>query len=188
MSATELQGSVAGADFGDVRGEFKVLLSGCGVYDWAQRAKIKLMGKDRVRWLNGMVTNNIRDLPPGHGVYAFVLNAQGHILGDLNAYNSGESLLLDTDRAQLEKMLSVFRKYIIMDKVEAEDISDKLVSVGIAGPRSRELLKAAGFQFPQLETLHFAEVSWQQISVTVVRGDNPLVESYELWSAPDHSK
>src|SRR5438477_10700202 len=188
MSATELQGSVGAADFGDVRGEFKVLVSGCGVYDWAQRAKIKLTGRDRVRWLNGMVTNNIRDLPPGHGVYAFVLNAQGHILGDLYAYNSGESLLVDTDRAQLEKMLSFFRKYIIMDKVEAEDISDKLVSVGIAGPRSRELLKAAGVQFPQLETLHFAEITWQQTSVTVVRGDNPLVESYELWSAPDYSK
>ncbi|HEV2717201.1 MAG TPA: glycine cleavage T C-terminal barrel domain-containing protein, partial [Terriglobales bacterium] len=95
---------------------------------------------------------------------------------------------VDTDRAQLEKMLSVFRKYIIMDKVEAEDISDKLASVGIAGPRSRELLNAAGFQFPQLETLHFAEITWQQTSVTVVRGDDPLVESYELWSAPDHSK
>ena len=43
-----------------------------------------LSGSDRVRWLNGMVTNNVRDLAPGSGVYAFLLNPQGHILGDLS--------------------------------------------------------------------------------------------------------
>ncbi len=82
----------------DVRGEFQALISGCGVYDLSARAKISLTGGDRVRWLNGMVTNNVRDLAPGHGVYAFLLNPQGHILGDLYAYNRGESLLVDTDQ------------------------------------------------------------------------------------------
>ena len=74
-----------------------------------------------MRWLNGMVTNNIRDLKPGRGVYAFLLNPQGHILGDLNAYNRGESLLVDTDQSQVEKILAVFDKYIIMDDVEVDE-------------------------------------------------------------------
>jgi folate-binding protein YgfZ len=121
-------------------------------------------------------------------VYAFLLNAQGHILGDLYAYNRGESLLVETDRAQLEKVLSVFRKYIIMDQVEIEDISEKLISIGIAGPRSGEVLKSAGFQFPQLEAFQFTDITWQQISVTLVRHDHSLVESYELWSAPGDTK
>ncbi len=73
-----------------------------------------------------MVTNNIRDLEPGHGVYAFLLNPQGHILGDLYAYNRGESLLVDTDQAQVEKILAVFDKYIIMDDVEVANVSDQL--------------------------------------------------------------
>ena len=106
------------ADFGDVRAEFQALVAAAGVYELSARAKVSLTGSDRVRWLNGMVTNNIRDLAPGHGVYAFLLNPQGHILGDLYAYNRGESLLVDTDRSQLEKILAVFDKYIIMDDVE----------------------------------------------------------------------
>ena len=77
--------------------------TGCGVYDLGFRAKISLTGGDRVRWLNGMVTNNIRDLADGHGVYAFLLNPQGHILGDLYAYNRGESIMVDTDRSQVGK-------------------------------------------------------------------------------------
>src|SRR5271157_1337458 len=87
-------------DFGDPRAEFQALLSGCGLYDLNWRAKIAVTGGDRVRWLNGMVTNNVRDLAPGHGVYSFLLSAQGRIQGDLVAYNRGDYLLATTDREQ----------------------------------------------------------------------------------------
>src|SRR5580700_5515723 len=126
------------ADSGDVRSEFRALLSGCGVYGLGEQAKITVIGSDRVRWLNGMVTNNVRDLAPGSGVYAFLLNPQGHILADLYTYNRGESLLVDTDQTQVEKVLAVFDKYIIMDDVEVANISDQLTAVGIAGPNASE--------------------------------------------------
>jgi folate-binding protein YgfZ len=173
---------------GDVRAEFQALVSGSGVYDLSLRAKISLTGGDRVRWLNGMVTNNVRDLEPGRGVYAFLLNPQGHILGDLYAYNREESLLVDTDQSQVEKILAVFDKYIIMDDVEVANISDQLTAVGIAGPRAREALQAAGFDMPELKPLQFVEITWQQVGVTLVRGDNPSVQSFELLLAPGHSE
>src|SRR5689334_5975348 len=81
--------------------EFQTLTSGCGVFR-LDRAHIALTGADRIRWLNGMVTNNIRDLGVGHGVYAFLLNPQGKIQADLYAFNRGESLLLETESAQVE--------------------------------------------------------------------------------------
>jgi aminomethyltransferase len=135
-----------------------------------------------VRWLNGMVTNNIRDLAPEHGAYAFLLNPQGHILGDLYAYNRVESLLVDTDWSQLEKVLAVFDKYIIMDDVEVA--GEKLAAIGIAGPKSRAALQSAGFEVPDLGPLQFAAATWKHTAVTLVRGDNPRVETFELWLAP----
>jgi folate-binding protein YgfZ len=172
------------ADFGDVTGEFRALVSEAAVYDLNSRARISLTGSDRTRWLNGMVTNNIRDLAAGHGVYAFLLNPQGHILGDLYAYNRGESLLVDTDQEQLEKILAVFDKYIIMDDVEVKNVTDHHASIGIAGPKSSDLLRVAGFEVPDLKPLQFAETSWQQLGVTLISGDNPCVESFELLLAP----
>src|SRR5206468_7551309 len=91
-----------------LRSEFHQLLSSAGLYDLRSRAKLALTGSDRVRWLNGMTTNNIRDLAQAHGVYGFLLNPQGRILGDLYAYHRGDSLLLDTDQSQLSKMLETF--------------------------------------------------------------------------------
>jgi folate-binding protein YgfZ len=168
-----------------LRTEFTSLLSGCGVFELTDRARFSLSGKDRVRWLNGMITNRVRDLALGQGIYAFVLNPQGHILGDLYAYNRGEWLLVDTDQTLAEKLLAIFRKYIIMDKVEIADLREKLAAIGVAGPKSREILRAAGFEFQDLEPLKIAEVTWRDTPLSLARGDNPAVESYEIWVAPE---
>ena len=188
MRTAEYRGATSFAVYSDVPSEFLALLSGCGVYDLGWRAKIVLTGKDRVRWLNGMVTNNVRDLSVGQGVYAFLLNPQGHILGDLYVYNRGDSLLVDTDQSQLAKLLEIFDHYIIMDNVEVTNISEKLTSIGVAGPKSRALLIAAGLQVPELKPLQFADVAWQQVGLTIVRGENEKRESYEIWLAPENAK
>ena len=86
-------GAYAGAEtaarFGDVNAEFAALTKDAGVYDLGWRAKIKVTGEDRVRWMNGMVTNNIRDLKPNEGNYNFVLSPQGRIQGDMYIYQRG---------------------------------------------------------------------------------------------------
>ena len=182
----EYRGAITALAFSDPHSELAAWPAGCGVYDLGFRAKIALAGKDRVRWLNGMVSNNIRDLAAGHGVYAFILNPQGHILGDLNAYNRGESLLVDTDRSQAEKILAIFRKYIIMDKVEVSDLSEQLTALGVSGPKARGMLAVCGFELaelsaPQAGELHLHDVKWQGVDCTVVRSDE---SSYEIWLAP----
>jgi folate-binding protein YgfZ len=186
VSAVVPRPSQAPADYGDVHGEFAALVSGCGIFDLSDRAKIKLTGSDQIRWLNGMVTNNIRDLAANHGVYAFLLNPQGRILGDLYAYNRDGSLLLDTDQSQLEKLLAIFDKYIIMDDVEVANVSGQLTAIGLAGPEVRRVLKAAGLEVPELKTLELAELTWNHTHLCILRGDNPSVEWFELWLAPEN--
>ncbi len=60
------------------------------------------------------------------------------------AYNRGDYLLVTTDREQAPTIAEIFDRYIIMDDVEVADISDKLAAIGVAGPKSREILAAAG--------------------------------------------
>ena len=99
VSAT-YRGADTPATYGDTAAEFRALLQGSALFDLSWQAKLVLSGEDRTRWLNGMVTNNIRDLALNHGVYSFLLNAQGRNQGDLTAYNRGDYLLVTTDRAQ----------------------------------------------------------------------------------------
>ena len=163
----------------DNRRELTALVAGCGIYR-PDRALISLTGRDRVRWLNGMVSNNIRDLPAAHGVYAFVLTPQGHIQADLYAFSRSENLLIETERAQSAALLQIFRKYIIMDKVEIEDLSEKTAVFSVTGPKSGEVLASLGLA-EILETLQLTDVNWNGAAVTLIRGDNPSVPNYELW-------
>jgi len=193
-AVADYRGATTAAGFGDPQAELAALQDRCGVYDLGYRAKISISGGDRVRWLNGMVTNNIRDLAPDHGLYAFLLNPQGHILGDLYAYNRGESLLIDTDCSQVEKILATFDHYIIMDDVEVANRTAEMTALGIAGPNAHAVLKAADIQFPELQPLQFHTVKCDCdcdcgcLECTIVRTDDPLLESYEIWLSPEHVK
>jgi folate-binding protein YgfZ len=189
MSSTALHDEhssrILTADFGDARAEFHALLAGCGLYDLGWRSKIVLTGGDRVRWLNGMISNNVRDLPTGQAVYAFLLSAQGRIQADLYAFQRGESLLVDTERSQREKVLQLFDHYIIADDVEVTDVSDQLTALGLTGPGSRKVLERARISVPELGYLQFADTEWNEVSVTVLHSGEEAKDSWQVWIAPE---
>ncbi len=184
----EYRGAEVTASFSDARTEFDALRNECGIYDLGFRSRLSVTGGDRIRWMNGMVTNNIRDLGPGQGVYAFLLNPQGRILGDMYVHNEGASLTVETDRSQVEKIVATFDHFIIMDDVEVTNISDHWTTLGIAGPKSRAILKAAGIEVPEMQPLQMVtprcECDCGCAECKVVRGEDSQTESYEIWLAP----
>jgi folate-binding protein YgfZ len=188
LAPADYRGATTAAQFSDPQEEFSALLGGCGVFDLVFRARISITGGDRVRWLNGMLTNNIRDLATGNGVYAFLLNPQGHILGDMYVFNAGDNLIVETDRSQIEKMMATFDHYIIMDDVNLTDIGGQQTTIGVMGPKARAVLKAAGIETPEMQPLQMitpqCSCDCACIECTVVRGDNPQGESYEMWLTP----
>jgi folate-binding protein YgfZ len=132
-----------------------------------------------------MVTNNVRDLAVNHGVYAFLLNPQGHILGDLYAYNRGESITVDTDLSQVEKILATFDHYIIMDDVEVKNLSGEMTALGIAGPTAVKVLNDVGLMVAGIEELELHSANWHGFDCSVVRGDDKARPTYEVWIAPE---
>jgi folate-binding protein YgfZ len=175
-------GAPAVPSFGDPRRELDALLHRSGVFDLPWRAQITATGKDRTRWLHNMVTNNIRDLAAGRGTYNFVLNAQGRILGDLYVFNRGEYLLLETDRPQVEALLTTLKRFIIMDKVDLADQGETRAAVGICGPKSPALLTACGLDVSGMAALELRECQIGDVSVIVIRGPEQRGDWYELWA------
>jgi aminomethyltransferase len=134
-----------------------------------------------------MVTNNVRDLAVGHGVYNFLLTAQGRIVADLVAYNRGDHILVTSDRSQTAAITEMFDRYIIMDDVEVADISDKLSAVGLAGPQAAVTLEHAGIAASHLAPAQAADLVWQNIGITVARATHPNFDAYEIWFAAEHA-
>ena len=182
------RGAETPASFGDPPSAFRALLNGAAIFDMSWQAKLRIGGKDRTRWANGMVTNNIRDLGPGRGSYNFILTPQGRNQGDLTVYNRGDYLLGTTDREQVESITTLLRRYIIMDKVEIEDISDKLVSIGVAGPQAVEMWSGIGIDVAALEPGQVVDTVWRDAEISVARNTHPQANAYEIWIAPERAE
>ena len=181
---TDYLGTEEPSSFGNPRHEYVELLTGCGIYDLGWRGKLVATGSDRVRWLNGMITNNIRDLAVNRGNYSFLLNAQGRILGDLYAYNRGDYVLIDTAAWQLPKLKDTFEKFIIMDDVEITDVSEKLTSLAVQGPRAKEILHDAGVKFADVDPMQVQDVTWNDAGLSITRMISDVAQTYELWLSP----
>ena len=159
--------------------EMAALATGIAVHDLGWLRRLTLTGEDRTRWLNGMVTNNIKDLPEGASNWNLVLNAQGHILGTLTASLIAGRLELTTPADQLERILTHFDRLIIMDDVEIERC-DGLSALGVSGPKAAEALTALGIAAPS--TMHAVlESHWQGHRLIVERDYEALLPHFQIW-------
>jgi aminomethyltransferase len=174
--------------FGDSAAELTALRTGCGVFALPWRGRINVSGKDQVRWLHNMVTNNVRDLPVNRGNYNFVLNAQGRILGDMYIYNRGESFALETDASQVETLVQAMKRFIIMDKVELVEIGADSVSVGVCGPKAESFLTGARVNAGEMQPLEVRDVGFDDIAATLVRGPEQKPGWFELWLDPNQAQ
>jgi folate-binding protein YgfZ len=161
--------------------EFARLLTGAVVFDQGWRRRLRITGEDRVRWLNGILTNNITDLADRTGNYSFLLSPQGRLQGDVYAYISGDAAIVETDASQLERIRAWMDHYIIMDDVIVEDTPSLAATLAVAGVESEKLLASLGIDAAALTPLHLNDAKIDAISVTIVRDDTSCRPLFSLW-------
>ena len=173
------RGVLTPATCSEYNDELAALTSSAGIYDLGYMALLRVSGNDRVRWLNGMVTNTVQSLEEGHSNYSLLLNAQGRILGDATIYNFSDHLILENDRNQIARTIAHLDHFIIMDEVELHELDASTTVVGIAGPRSAEILGTLGLTVPGEN--EFRQVRIEDAGVTLVHAYSPVVPHFELW-------
>jgi len=95
-------------------------------FDLSTRIKLRVTGADRVRFLNGQITNDIRKATETSAVEACVLTAKGKIDAHIFAHVEAESFLLDSDPALQSLLQARLERYIIADDVEIADVTGQL--------------------------------------------------------------
>ncbi len=178
-SLTPYRGALTPAVLSNTDQELRALTESAGIYDLGYLGFLRIEGNDRVRWLNGMVTNTVQSLEENHWNYSFLLNAQGRILGDATIYGFSDHLLLQTGRDQMTRLATHLDHFIIMDEVELHELDASTTILGIAGPRSAEILTSLGLVPPGENAL--TEAKLNGVDVTLVHAHSPVVPHFELW-------
>src|SRR5260221_9581590 len=149
------------SDFGDWRAEYRFARESVALLDKNYRAYLSLTGPDRVRYLNAILTNNIKDLKTGEGVVSLFLNPQGRIQAEIETY-AEESRLFCVSFAEIrEKLIPALDHYIIMDDVTLTDETARYGTLALEGPRAAETVK----RLANVDVTTLAELEWREASV-----------------------
>jgi folate-binding protein YgfZ len=131
--------------FGEPQAEYAAIRKACGLIDLPQRAILELSGKDRLVFLNNLLTNQTWDkatkagLPPAQGVYAFLLNLKGRVVADMNVLERGDRTWLDMETRLIEPVRAVLDKYLFGEQVRLVSRLGELHQVALHGPGASEL-------------------------------------------------
>jgi folate-binding protein YgfZ len=140
----EVNGCEVVEHYGDSLAEHAALRDAAGVIDLSCRSRLCLTGADRVRFLNGQVTNNVKDLRVGQGCYAALVTAKGKLQSDLNIYALPDELLLDFEPGLAASVAQRLEKYVIADDVQVVDVAPHYGLLSVQGPRAAAAVKGLG--------------------------------------------
>ena len=127
--------------FGNAAAEYDTVRSAAGLIDRCHRGLIQITGPDRLSFLQGLLSNDLRQIKPGEGQYATVLNQQGKVLGDVRVLCSENSFYLDLWEFIKDKIVEHLNRYLVADEVEIADRSKEYGTFSVQGPHSKALLE-----------------------------------------------
>src|SRR5690606_12098294 len=111
------------------------------VVDRWDRTQIRFSGREPVRMVQGLITNDLAGAEEGRGVYAALLTPKGKMIADLRAFRrSAGDVLLDLDAGALPGALEHLRKFVPHLFARIEDLGGRSGVLGVYGPHSRELV------------------------------------------------
>src|SRR5438270_12850214 len=117
--------------------DYRAVSETCGLLDRSERGKLALTGADAASFLQGQVTNDIEGLAVGAGCYAAFLTPKGKMLGDLRVLNTGDELLLDTERVALQGLFNMIRRFSIGYGVELHKRTLERGLLSLIGPEAQ---------------------------------------------------
>ena len=152
-----------------------------GLFDLSDRALLQFTGPDRVSFLQGMLSNDLRLLKMFDGQQATVLTQQGKVIADVRVLCAMNSLYLDFWEPLKEKILNHLNRYLVADEVEINDPSDNWKMLSLQGPSAQAVLHElfAHADLPEEPHRH-AMVQFDGRPICVVRADHSGHNGFDL--------
>ena len=160
----EVNGQPTAAHYGDPLAEYSFLTTTAGVLDLSFRGRLLLHGSDRIRFLQGQVTNDVERLKNGDGCYAALVTAKGKMVSDLNILRFENQLLLDFEPGLSARVTARLNQFIIADDVQVEEAELQFGLLSVQGPRSDEVIRRAGLDLASSKLpLSFTMGKWNEV-------------------------
>ena len=156
--------------FGNWKSEYVFLREAAGLLDKNYRAYLRFTGPDRVRYLNAILTNDIKGLKENHANISLFLNPQGHIQAEIETHALADKLFCVSYAMIRERLIPALDKYIIMDDVTLEDRTAECMTLALEGPKAAVVVsELTGADVKGMEELESREIAVNGIACRLVK-------------------
>lgn len=163
-------GCVLPDDFGDWGSEYAFARETVALIDKNYRAYVSFAGPDRTRYLNAILTNDIKGLVENKGTVSLLLNPQGRILAELETYARHDKLFCVSLAMIRERLIDWMDKYIIMDDVTLTDESAQFATLALEGPLVAKVVRQiSGIALDEMAEWESKEVPAGSVPCWIVR-------------------
>jgi folate-binding protein YgfZ len=125
-------------------------------FDFSERTKLRITGSDRLRFLNGQITNDVRKATESTAIEACVLNAKGKLNAHLFLSAGPDCVWIDAHSELREALRARLERYVIADDVQIEDVTDRLSIFHVLSPAAPDVNDSRRI----VSTRRFAEAGW----------------------------
>ena len=166
--------------YGDPEAEYRAVRTAAGFCDRSVSEVVEVTGRDRVSFLQGMLSNDVKALVPGQGCLAAFLDAHGKVQALLTVLVLEDRLLLTLGSGLAAKTLQTLDKYLISEKAYFKDVSAETMLFMVAGPNTAAVVERLTGEPPLSTPWAHAERKAGDVAIRVVTGSGETGES-EAW-------
>ena len=124
-----------------VKADYEALRSAIAYRRFDERLVVRMSGDDRISFLHGMCTADVKGLKPGDVAWALLLTEHAHVITDLNVFATDDALLIEIDRARWPGAKAQLEKLLVADDVEMTELENQTV-LELAGPERAQAVAA----------------------------------------------
>lgn len=165
--------------------EYEVVRDGgAGLIDLsAQRGRIRVSGSEATMFLNGLITNDVKNLAQNRWMPAVFPTVQGRLIGAVRVIRGSDpSFLIDTETASHEAVLKTISKFTLAGDFKVSDLTAETALLSIQGQGAGEILqKVFDKSFSDLPEKGVDEVTWLTVPVTIIRASHTGEDGFDVF-------
>ncbi len=165
--------------------EYFAIRNGSSLYDITPMVKYRIAGADAERYLNRLVTRDVRKLRPGRVSYVVWCNDDGNLIDDGTLFRLGPA---DFRLCTAERQLDWLLDSAIGFDVEIAEVTEQIAALSMQGPTSCYILKRFGLVgIDTLKPFELRDFESHGRTIMVSRTGFTGDLGYELWIEPEHA-
>ncbi len=170
------------AHYGHTAEEHLTVRQGVGIADLSLRGINRLTGDDRVTWLQNLISNDIRPLAIGQGMYSSLMDHKGKILSYFRVMLLEDSIVLEDAGEVGDITYQHLRKFLLFGtKAKMENCLESWGTLLISGPTAPELInKAFSIDMSDSKLLDFHNIDIEGHSSMIIRTEETGEHDLEI--------